>query len=145
MVNHSEELDEVFTALADPTRRAVVARLGHGPASISELAEPLSMSMPSFLKHVRTLESCGLITTRKTGRVRTCVLNKKRLTLVDRWLETQRRSWEAATDRLDAFVTGASTPDSSARTASSDHPASTADRSSATTPPTAHPHPKETP
>ena len=125
MANYSEGLDAVFTALADPTRRAVVARLGHGPATISELAEPLSMSMPSFLKHVRTLESCGLITTRKTGRVRTCVLNEKRLTLVDRWLETQRRSWEAATDRLDAFVTGASTPAPSV--------------------PTAHPHPKETP
>lgn len=125
MANYPEGLDAVFTALADPTRRAVVARLGHGPATISELAEPLSMSMPSFLKHVRALESCGLITTHKTGRVRTCVLNEKRLTLVDRWLETQRRSWEAATDRLDAFATGASTPAPSA--------------------PTAHPHPKETP
>lgn len=105
MAKCSDGIGAVFAALADPTRRSVVDRLGHGPASISELAEPLGMAMPSFLKHVRTLESSGLIRTRKTGRVRICVLNEKRLDLVETWLETQRRSWEAATDRLDAFVT----------------------------------------
>ncbi|GAA0034217.1 ArsR/SmtB family transcription factor [Brevibacterium metallidurans] len=105
MAKYSDELSEIFTALADPTRRAVVDRLGRGPATISELAAPLSISLPSFLKHVRTLEDCGLIRTRKTGRVRTCVLDERRLGLIDQWLDVQRRSWEAATDRLDAFVT----------------------------------------
>ncbi len=105
MVKYSDELSEIFTALADPTRRAVVDRLGRGPATISELAAPLSISLPSFLKHVRTLEDCGLIRTRKSGRVRTCVLDERRLGLIDHWLDVQRRSWEAATDRLDAFVT----------------------------------------
>lgn len=105
MAKYSDELSEIFTALADPTRRAVVDRLGRGPATISELAEPLSISLPSFLKHVRTLEDCGLIRTRKTGRVRTCVLDERRLGIIDHWLDVQRRSWEAATDRLDTFVT----------------------------------------
>lgn len=106
MAKYSDELSEIFTALADPTRRAVVDRLGRGPATISELAEPLSISLPSFLKHVRTLEDCGLIRTRKSGRVRTCVLDERRLGIIDHWLDVQRRSWEAATDRLDTFVTG---------------------------------------
>ena len=105
VAKYSDELSEIFTALADPTRRAVVDRLGRGPATISELAEPLSISLPSFLKHVRTLEDCGLIRTRKSGRVRTCVLDERRLGIIDQWLDVQRRSWEAATDRLDAFVT----------------------------------------
>lgn len=105
MAKYSDQLDAMFTALADPTRRTVVHRLGHGPASVGELAQPLSISLPSFMKHVRTLESCGLITTRKTGRVRTCVLNRDRLGLLDTWLEAQRRSWEESTDRLEQFVT----------------------------------------
>ena len=105
MAKYSDQLDSMFTALADPTRRHVIRHLGRGPASVGELAEPLSISLPSFMKHVRALESCGLIRTRKTGRVRTCVLNRDRLTLVDHWLEEQRRIWEASTDRLEQFVT----------------------------------------
>lgn len=105
MAKYSDQLDAMFTALADPTRRTVVHRLGRGPASVGELAHPLSISLPSFMKHVRTLESCGLIRTQKNGRVRTCVLNRERLSLLNDWLAEQRRIWEAGTDRLEQFVT----------------------------------------
>jgi DNA-binding transcriptional ArsR family regulator len=98
-------LDEVFVALGDPTRRAVIRRLGWGPASVGELAEPFSITLPSFMKHVRTLESSGLIRTSKSGRVRTCTLNRDRLALVDEWLADQRSLWEQRTDRLEQFVT----------------------------------------
>lgn len=98
-------LDEVFVALADPTRRAVIRRLGYGPASVSELAQPFSITLPSFMKHVRTLESSGLVRTSKLGRVRTCTLDRERLALIDDWLADQRRLWEGRTDRLEQFVT----------------------------------------
>ena len=98
-------LDDIFVALADPTRRAVVRRLGEGSASVGELAQPFEITLPSFMKHVRTLESSGLIRTRKTGRVRMCTLNQDRLSLVDDWLAEQRRAWEQRTDRLEQFVT----------------------------------------
>src|ERR1700712_47784 len=90
-------LDEVFTALADPTRRAVVGVLGRGPASVGELAQSASMTLPSFMKHVHTLERCGLIHTAKAGRVRTCTLNRKRLAVVDGWLAQQRALWDDRT------------------------------------------------
>ncbi|MDA2812752.1 metalloregulator ArsR/SmtB family transcription factor [Nocardiopsis sp. RSe5-2] len=106
MANYSADLDGVFTALADPTRRAVVRRLGHGPTSVGDLAEAFPMTLPSFMKHVRTLEANGLIRTVKTGRVRTCVLNRERLDLVDDWLAGERRVWSERTDRLERFVTG---------------------------------------
>ncbi|WP_026455256.1 ArsR/SmtB family transcription factor [Saccharomonospora iraqiensis] len=105
MANYSAEVDGVFVALADPTRRAVVRHLGHGPTTVGDLAREFPMTLPSFLKHVRTLEETGLIHTVKTGRVRTCVLNRERLTLVDDWLAQQRRIWEQRTDRLEQFVT----------------------------------------
>ncbi len=98
------ELDEVFVALSDPTRRAVIRRLGEGPASIGVLAEPFPMTLPSFMKHVRVLEASGLIRTKKSGRVRTCTLNRGRLVLVDDWLAHQRSVWERRTDRLEQFV-----------------------------------------
>jgi DNA-binding transcriptional ArsR family regulator len=98
-------LDDVFVALADPTRRQVVRRLGRGPASVSDLARPFPMTLPSFMKHVRTLESSGLIRTTKPGRVRMCVLDRDRLAVVDDWLTEQRRLWEARTDRLEHLVT----------------------------------------
>ena len=100
-----EALDEVFLALADPTRRAVIRRLGRGPASVGELAEPFPITLPSFMKHVRTLESSGLVRTSKTGRVRTCTLNRDRLAVVDGWLAEQRRLWAQRTDRLEQLVT----------------------------------------
>jgi DNA-binding transcriptional ArsR family regulator len=105
MDQYREQLDGVFLALADPTRRAVLSRLGTGPASISELAKPFDMTLPSFMKHIRFLEESGLIVTRKAGRVRNCALEKKRFALVDGWLSEQRAIWEGRLDRLELFVT----------------------------------------
>lgn len=105
MAYYSAAIDDVFGALADPTRRRVIHHLGGGPATVGELAREFPITLPSFMKHVRTLEACGLIHTRKSGRVRTCVLERDRLALVDDWLAEQRRQWEAHTDRLERFVT----------------------------------------
>jgi DNA-binding transcriptional ArsR family regulator len=105
MDQYHGQLNSVFLALADPTRRAVLGRLGEGPASISELAKPFDMALPSFMKHIRFLEESGLIVTRKQGRVRTCVIEQDRLALVDGWLAEQRGIWEGRTDRLALFVT----------------------------------------
>jgi DNA-binding transcriptional ArsR family regulator len=109
MAQYSDTLDEVFQALADPTRRAVIRRLGTGPASVSDLAEPFEMALPSFLKHIRLLESTGLIRTRKTGRVRMCSIDRARFDVVEDWLEEQRALWTGRTDRLEAFVTRTTT------------------------------------
>ncbi len=97
-------LDDVFTALSDPTRRAVVRRLGAGDASVGELVEGTSMALPSFLKHIHALERSGLVHTSKPGRVRTCSLRRERLAVVDDWLGEQRRVWEQRTDRLKALA-----------------------------------------
>ena len=105
MANQSDVLDDVLLALADPTRRQVIRRLGSSPASVGELARPFPMALPSFMKHVRTLESSGLIRTTKSGRVRTCTLNRERLTLLDDWLADQRSLWESRTDRLELLAT----------------------------------------
>lgn len=105
MAQCSGSLDDVFAALADPTRRAMVGTLGRGPASVGELARSAAMTLPSFMKHVRTLERCGLIHTSKSGRVRTCTLDRTRLAVVDGWLAEQREVWEARTDRLEQFLT----------------------------------------
>ena len=104
MAQYSPTLDDVFAALSDQTRRAVVGALGNGPASVGELARSASMTLPSFMKHVRTLERCGLIRTAKSGRVRTCTLDRKRLRVVDGWLAEQRAVWEGRTDRLEQLV-----------------------------------------
>ena len=105
MAHHQAQLDAVFTALADPTRRCVLRDLGRGPASVGELARSSTMTLPSFMKHIRMLESSGLIHTVKTGRVRTCRLDRERLAVVDGWLAEQRAIWEERTDRLERFVT----------------------------------------
>lgn len=104
MAQYSAQLDGVFVALADPTRRGVIRRLGRGPTSVSELAREFPITLPSFMKHVRTLEASGLIHTVKSGRVRTCALNRERLAVVDGWLAEQRQVWEGRTDRLERFV-----------------------------------------
>lgn len=104
MLKHSESLDRVFLALADPTRRAMVERLTRGPASVSELAKPLKMSLPGVVQHLRLLEESGLVVSRKVGRVRTCRIEPKRLAFAQAWLEKQRQFWEARLDRLDAFL-----------------------------------------
>ena len=105
MAQYSARLDGIFQALADPTRRAVLRRLGRGPASISELAKPFDMALPSFMKHIQSLEDSGWIQTRKEGRVRTCAIRKKPFAAVEAWLSAQRALWEGRTDRLDQFVT----------------------------------------
>jgi DNA-binding transcriptional ArsR family regulator len=104
MAQHARRLDGVFQALADPTRRAVLARLGSGPASVTELARPFGMALPSFMKHIRLLEGSGWIRTRKQGRVRTCAIERGAFAAADKWLATQRAIWEARFDRLDAWV-----------------------------------------
>jgi DNA-binding transcriptional ArsR family regulator len=104
MENYRSTLDTAFHALADPTRRAVIARLIEGPATVKELAAPFEMGLPSFLKHVKVLEAGGLIKSEKAGRVRTCRLIPTRLAAAEDWLSEQRGIWEARTDRLAAFV-----------------------------------------
>lgn len=106
MEQYQTQLDGIFQALADPTRRAVIGRLGRGPASVGELAQPFAMALPSFMKHIHMLEDAGLIRTSKQGRVRTCQIDRGRLAAVDRWLDEQRAIWEGRTDRLEQFVTG---------------------------------------
>lgn len=107
MDKFSEPLDGIFQALADPTRRAVLGRLAAGPASISELAQPFDMALPSFLKHIQLLEGSGLIRTHKQGRVRTCALQQDRFAAVEGWLSQQRAEWEARAARLERFVMAA--------------------------------------
>jgi DNA-binding transcriptional ArsR family regulator len=104
MAHHSRRLNDIFQALADPTRRAVLSRLGQGPASVTELATPFDMALPSFMKHIRQLESSGLIRTRKIGRVRRCTIAKQPLARAESWLAAQRALWEGRTDRLEQFV-----------------------------------------
>jgi DNA-binding transcriptional ArsR family regulator len=105
MEHYSQNLDGIFQALADPTRRAVLGRLGRGPASISDLAKPFDMALPSFMKHIRFLEGSGLIRTHKQGRVRTCAIDRQRFAAIDTWLSDQRALWEGRADRLEQFVT----------------------------------------
>ena len=104
MDNLTAHLDQVFGALADPTRRAVLKRLGEGDASVGELAKPFQMALPSLMKHVRVLESVGLVESRKVGRVRTCRLKPAAMTEAEVWLAAQRSVWETRLDRLEAYV-----------------------------------------
>lgn len=97
-------IDAVFRALSDPTRRHVLERLSNGPASVSELAEPFEMALPSFVEHLRVLEGCGLVRSWKTGRVRTYQLVPKRLRLAEDWLASQRMLWERRLDQLDEYL-----------------------------------------
>jgi DNA-binding transcriptional ArsR family regulator len=101
----ADSVNGVFRALSDPTRRRVLERLGRSPASVSELAAPFGMALPSFVQHLRVLEGCGLVRSRKAGRVRTYQLAPQRLKLAEDWLTRQRTLWERRLDRLDAYVT----------------------------------------
>lgn len=100
MDNYSATLDNVFHALADPTRRAVIHRLGEGAASVSELAKPFDMALPSFMKHISVLENSGLIQSQKVGRVRICQINPKKLGAAEAWIAGQRTLWKDRSDRL---------------------------------------------
>ena len=104
MANNNVALDAVFRALSDPTRRAVIQRLGRGPATVSELAEPFSMALPSFMKHVGVLEDSGLIRSRKIGRIRTCMLQRNKLAAAERWFGEQRAMWAKRYDNLDGLL-----------------------------------------
>lgn len=105
MANHQAALDSIFHALADPTRRAVVQRLGQGEASVSDLAALFNMALPSFLKHINVLELAGLIGSHKAGRVRTCKLQPKRLAVVEKWFDAQRAIWDSRYNNLDQLLT----------------------------------------
>jgi len=104
MLSATDTIDSVFRALADPTRRHVLERLNRGPGSVSELAEPFDMALPSFVEHLKVLEESGLVRSRKTGRVRTYQLVPRRLKLAEDWLTRQRRFWERRLDQLDAYL-----------------------------------------
>lgn len=104
MENYSTSLDESFQALADPTRRAILKRLISGKASVKELAEPFSMGLPSFMKHIKVLERSGLINSKKEGRVRTCQLETKQLMAVETWLSEQRQLWQGRMDRMADYI-----------------------------------------
>ncbi len=104
MPNQQTALDNAFHALSDATRRAVVQQLATGPSTVSELAQPFDMAMPSFLQHIRVLETCGLIKTRKQGRTRHCEFTPEKLADAQGWLGEQRKIWEGRLDRLDAYI-----------------------------------------
>lgn len=97
-------LDDLFHALADPSRRRMIDRLSHGPASVSELARPLDMSLPAVVQHLQLLEASGIVTTRKIGRVRTCSLDGASLSRAEQWLGDRRNAVVQRMDRLDAFL-----------------------------------------
>lgn len=102
MLNY--QLDRTFNALADPTRRALVERLAQGPASVSELAAPLPMSLPAVMGHLKVLEESGLVKSEKAGRVRTCRIEPQMLGQAETWVAERRAMWERSLDRLGAFL-----------------------------------------
>jgi DNA-binding transcriptional ArsR family regulator len=104
MLNSQPQLDLVFQALSDPTRRAIVERLGRGPASVSQLAQPFAMSLPAILLHVSVLEASGLVHSEKVGRVRTCRIDSRALSSAEHWIQERRSTWERRLDRLGAVV-----------------------------------------
>jgi DNA-binding transcriptional ArsR family regulator len=104
MLNQTAELDRVFQALADPGRRTMVERLSRGPASVSELARPLDMSLAAVLQHVQVLEASGLVRSQKVGRTRTCNINPAALTSAEQWISERRTRWERRLDRLGDYL-----------------------------------------
>jgi DNA-binding transcriptional ArsR family regulator len=100
VLNQSRRLDDVFQALADPTRRSLVERLTERPASVSELAKPFPMSLPAVMQHLEVLEAGGLVRSEKVGRVRTCHVEPAALRAAEEWLSQQRSAWERRLDRL---------------------------------------------
>jgi DNA-binding transcriptional ArsR family regulator len=108
MLNHLHKsdmrLDRAFQALADPARRGMLARLARGPATVTELAEPLKISLPGVLQHLKALEASGLVASEKKGRVRTVRLRGKALSAAEGWIAEQRGAWEAQLDRFEDYV-----------------------------------------
>src|SRR5215216_6553556 len=97
-------VDRVFHALADPNRRVIVERLSRGPASVSELARPLPMSLPAVVQHLQVLEASGLVRSEKIGRVRTCRIEPAALRPLEQWISARRSSWERRLDRLGDYL-----------------------------------------
>lgn len=104
MHTQATPIDGIFRALADPTRRDVLERLCKSPGSVSELAAPFDMALPSFVEHLKVLEGCGLVRSTKVGRVRTYRLVPKRLRMAEDWLAQQRTLWERRLDQLDSYL-----------------------------------------
>ncbi len=104
MAKHDADLSLLFHALADPTRRAILARLAEAPARVTDLAGPTGLRLPTVMRHLSVLEEAGLITTSKDGRIRTCAIVPQAFEPARTWLDEQRAVWEARLDRLDAFV-----------------------------------------
>jgi DNA-binding transcriptional ArsR family regulator len=104
MAKHDPDLSLIFQALSDPTRRAMLARLGRGAVPVSELARPTGMALPTIMRHLAVLENAALISTEKTGRTRMCQARPETLAATADWLEEQRKQWEARTDRLETYL-----------------------------------------
>jgi len=103
-VIHEPTLDRIFHALSDPARRTMLERLSKGPASVSELAAPLEMTLAAVVQHVQVLEESGVIRTEKVGRVRTCRIERSGLGVAERWIAGRRAQWESRFDRLGALL-----------------------------------------
>lgn len=104
MYHDPAQIDLMFQALADPARRIMVERLSRGPASVSQLAEPLDMSLSAVIQHLQILETSGLVQSEKVGRVRTCRIEPQALGTVERWISERRSTWERRFDRLGQFL-----------------------------------------
>jgi DNA-binding transcriptional ArsR family regulator len=104
MLNKATALDRTFQALADSTRRAILAELTRGPSSVSKLAGPLAMSLPAVMQHLAVLEDSGLVRSVKAGRVRTCRIEPKALSLAEQWISQRRAEWEQHFDRLSEYL-----------------------------------------
>ncbi len=109
-MNTAASLDRVFEALADPTRRQLLERLSLGPASVSQLAEPLPISLPAVVQHLKLLEGSGLVRSEKLGRVRTCYIEPAALKSVEQWISARRVGWERRFDRLGALLDAVEPP-----------------------------------
>jgi DNA-binding transcriptional ArsR family regulator len=100
VLNQQPEVDRLLQALADPTRRRIVERLGEGPATVKQLADPLPMSLAAVMQHLQVLERVGLVDSEKVGRTRVCQLDVAGLDTIDEWVAARRRTWERRLDRL---------------------------------------------
>jgi DNA-binding transcriptional ArsR family regulator len=104
MAKHDPDLSLIFQALSDPTRRAILQRLGRGPVPVSELARPTGLALPTVMRHLSVLQAADLIETEKTGRIRMCRARPDTLAATEDWLAAQRAVWEARTDRLEGLL-----------------------------------------
>jgi DNA-binding transcriptional ArsR family regulator len=121
MLNQAATLDRVFQALSDPSRRLMVERLSQGPASVSELASPLSMTLAAVVQHVQVLEASGLVRSQKTGRVRTCSIEPAVLRSAEHWMTQRRTSWEGRLDRLGDYLAESPGPENDDPAEENDH------------------------